>query len=60
MTTLQAKSLVTHEFNGEFKQQIEFINIRSLSEGEILIKTQYSSLNYKDALSASGHKGIPL
>ncbi|MBT4989834.1 MAG: YhdH/YhfP family quinone oxidoreductase [Rickettsiales bacterium] len=58
MTTLQAKSLVTHEFNGEFKQQIEFINIRSLSEGEILIKTQYSSLNYKDALSASGHKGI--
>ncbi len=27
-------------------------------EGEILIKVQYSSVNYKDALSASGNKGV--
>lgn len=30
----------------------------SLPDGDLLIKVQYSSLNYKDALSASGHKGI--
>jgi len=28
------------------------------SEGEVLIKVQYSSVNYKDALSASGNKGV--
>ena len=26
--------------------------------GEVLIRVQYSSLNYKDALSATGHKGV--
>ena len=30
----------------------------SLPEGEVLVKVQYSSLNYKDALSASGNKGV--
>lgn len=27
-------------------------------EGEVLIKVQFSSVNYKDALSASGNKGV--
>lgn len=27
-------------------------------EGEVLIKVQYSSVNYKDALSASGNRGV--
>ncbi len=34
---------------------------RSLSDlprGELLIRVHYSSLNYKDALSATGHKGV--
>lgn len=30
----------------------------TLPEGEVLVKVQYSSLNYKDALSASGNKGV--
>lgn len=30
----------------------------SLPEGEVLVKVQYSSLNYKDALSATGNKGV--
>lgn len=29
-----------------------------LPDGEVLIDVTYSSLNYKDALSASGHKGV--
>lgn len=36
-----------HEFNAE-----------DLPEGEVLIEVKYSSLNYKDALSASGNKGV--
>ena len=27
-------------------------------EGEVLIKVKYSSVNYKDALSASGNRGV--
>ena len=33
-------------------------SIDDLPEGELLIKVHYSSLNYKDALSASGNKGV--
>ena len=33
-------------------------SIESLPEGELLIKVSYSSLNYKDALSASGAPGV--
>lgn len=29
-----------------------------LPAGEVLVKVQYSSLNYKDALSATGNKGV--
>src|SRR5262249_40192556 len=35
--------------------------LRKLSDlpaGELLIEVKYSSLNYKDALSASGNKGV--
>ena len=31
---------------------------QSKGEGEVLIKVQYSSVNYKDALSASGNRGV--
>ncbi|OQY54946.1 MAG: oxidoreductase [Candidatus Parabeggiatoa sp. nov. 2] len=33
-------------------------NINDLPAGDLLIKVIYSSLNYKDALSAEGHKGV--
>jgi acrylyl-CoA reductase (NADPH) len=31
---------------------------KSKGEGEVYIKVQYSSVNYKDALSASGNRGV--
>ena len=52
------RALITYEQASGYKRQIEKIDIPKLNAGDILIKTQYSSLNYKDALSASGHKGI--
>ena len=32
--------------------------IADLPEGDVLIRVEYSSLNYKDALSATGHPGV--
>lgn len=37
---------------------IEDMHINDLPDGDVLIKVHYSSLNYKDALSAAGNKGI--
>jgi putative YhdH/YhfP family quinone oxidoreductase len=34
------------------------MEIQDLPPGELLVKVQYSALNYKDALSATGNKGI--
>ena len=33
-------------------------NIEDLPEGDLLIKVSYSSLNYKDAMSATGMPGV--
>lgn len=52
------KALVVKEENGKFTREIGERTIESLPQGEVLIKVHYSSLNYKDALSATGHKGI--
>ena len=43
---------------GEFRRFLGEKSIAELPEGEVLIRVQYSDLNYKDALSARGHKGI--
>ncbi len=43
---------------GEFTHQIEDKPLDQLPEGEVLIRVRYSSLNYKDALSATGHPGV--
>ncbi len=52
------KSLIVREENGKFIRFIESRSIDDLPIGEVLINVKYSSLNYKDALSASGNKGI--
>lgn len=33
-------------------------SLADLPEGEVLVRVAYSSLNYKDALSATGHPGV--
>lgn len=49
---------VTESPSGKFERNIEQLRIEDLPAGELLIKVFYSSLNYKDALSATGNKGI--
>jgi putative YhdH/YhfP family quinone oxidoreductase len=43
---------------GKFVRSIEELDLEDLPPGELLVKVVYSSLNYKDALSATGNKGI--
>ena len=42
----------------EYKRSIIERKVADLPEGDLLIKVHYSSLNYKDALSAVGNKGV--
>ena len=52
------KALRISEENGEYKREVVSRKIKDLPEGEVLIRVHYSSLNYKDALSVSGNKGV--
>jgi len=53
------RALITSENDdGKFENNIVQKSINELPEGDMLIKVEYSSLNYKDALSASGNKGV--
>ena len=49
---------ISEEADGSFKRTIVNKNLSDLPQHEVLIKVSYSALNYKDALSATGHKGI--
>ncbi|HIK15761.1 MAG TPA: YhdH/YhfP family quinone oxidoreductase [Leptolyngbyaceae cyanobacterium M33_DOE_097] len=42
----------------QYIQQVVKKSISNLPVGDILIQVQFSSLNYKDALSATGHYGV--
>ena len=50
--------MVRESSNNIFERAVEQYNIDDLPEGEVLVRVYYSSLNYKDALSASGNRGV--
>jgi acrylyl-CoA reductase (NADPH) len=50
--------LVTKDPDGTVWGEITERPLEDLPEGEVLIRVQYSSLNYKDALAAKGHPGV--
>jgi len=53
------KALQTSESaEGRFETRIIEREVSELPAGEVLIRVSYSSLNYKDALSASGNRGV--
>jgi acrylyl-CoA reductase (NADPH) len=52
------KAMVVTEYNGKFTRQITSKSTKSLGNGTTLINVKYSSLNYKDALSITGNKGV--
>ena len=50
--------VVTEEADGTFSRTIQKQSLQEPGDGEVLVKVYYSSLNYKDALSATGNKGV--
>jgi len=57
--TTEFKALVVHQTEvGEFARSIEQRAVDDLPEGDLLVRVHFSSLNYKDALSATGHRGV--
>jgi putative YhdH/YhfP family quinone oxidoreductase len=43
---------------GQFQRQWQSLKLADLPAGEVLIRVHFSALNYKDALSATGNKGV--
>jgi len=59
MTPQTFRALVAEQGPGdEFARRIVERNLDELPAGELLVKVHYSSLNYKDALSALGRPGV--
>lgn len=52
------KAFRVEEIDGNFQSSIKEMKFGTLNNNEVLVKVHYSSLNYKDALSASGNKGV--
>ncbi len=52
------KALVVSEEAGSYTAVVTNRHIDDLPAGDVLIRVHYSSLNFKDALSASGNKGV--
>ena len=50
--------VVSETAEQKFIREIKQKDLSDLPAGELLIEVKYSSLNYKDALSASGNKGV--
>jgi acrylyl-CoA reductase (NADPH) len=56
-TTFKAL-VVTKGEDKQFTRTIQERMIEELPPGDLLVRVRYSSLNYKDALSATGHPGV--
>ncbi|HYW96672.1 MAG TPA: YhdH/YhfP family quinone oxidoreductase [Bacteroidales bacterium] len=53
------RALRVHEHEaGQFDRKIETLDVSQLPDNEVLVRVKYAGLNYKDALSAYGNKGV--
>jgi putative YhdH/YhfP family quinone oxidoreductase len=55
---MQYSAYYVEEKDGTFSASISTLELKKPAEGSVQIKVSHSSLNYKDALSASGNKGV--
>lgn len=59
MDSAQFKAMVVEQAaGGGFARAIRPVSVSALPPGDVLVRVRYSSLNYKDALSATGHRGV--
>ena len=52
------KAYFVEELDGVYSGSIKELHMNDIESGNVIIKVHYSSLNYKDALAASGVKGV--
>lgn len=52
------QAVVVEKSAGGVRREIRERRLDDLPEGDLVVRVEYSSLNYKDALSASGHPGV--
>jgi len=52
------KAYLVEELDGVYSGSIKELHMNDIDSGNVIIKVHYSSLNYKDALAASGVKGV--
>lgn len=52
------KAVVVKENENQVNYGVENVNLNSLSDGEVLIKVEYSSINYKDMLAVQTKGGV--
>jgi acrylyl-CoA reductase (NADPH) len=52
------RAVVVRKEDGAFTRAVEDRQRADLPDGEVLVRVAYSSLNYKDALSATGNRGV--
>ena len=50
--------IVSETADKRFSREVKEKALSALPLNEVLIEVKYSSLNYKDALSATGNKGV--
>ena len=58
MATTFRAMVVAEQADGSYIRTIRERTVDDLPPGDVLIRVLWSSLNYKDALSASGNKGV--
>ena len=58
MPNIAYKALLVSEKDEKYIQEVTELNTFDLPQNDVLIQVHFSSLNYKDALSAIGNKGI--
>jgi acrylyl-CoA reductase (NADPH) len=54
----QFRACVVHDHNGRQSAAIEEIGLDDIAQGDVVIEAHYSSVNYKDALGATGRGRI--
>lgn len=58
MLNIKYNALLASEKDGKYIQEVTELKTADLPKNDVLIRVHYSSLNYKDALSAIGNKGV--
>ncbi|MEN8141919.1 MAG: YhdH/YhfP family quinone oxidoreductase [Thermodesulfobacteriota bacterium] len=52
------QALLVRKLGDEYVRAVEERALADLPAGEVLVRVRYSSLNYKDGLSATGNRGV--